>query len=324
MIARCVFDGIRSAFRRPGLVLLLWAWNLLLGLVVAMPAYNWWTTAFSFSPGADSMRDRFDTSVLADLTKYDQVSGFAMLSGVTIGAIVLAVIASAFVNGGILEVLATEGDPRSFMHRFFRGAGHFFGRYFRLLVVTLVSAIVVSAIVAAVVGAATSRLSDIDWEPAGFLVGIFNLLVLAVVWGWFLLAQDYARIRIANEDRRGVLGAWIRSLGFVTRRVFATFAIGILITIVSAILLGVWLVYDGNAQSATWSGILVLVLVQQAVLAARTGLRVAMVGAERHYYLRNLPPAPAVQAVPEAVRAEVDPTPALSSTEPPAPSSEPH
>ncbi len=318
MIARCIGAGILSALRRPGLVLLLWAWNLLVGLVVAWPAYNWWTTAFSLSPRADSMRDRFDMSVLADLTKYDQLSGFAMLSGATLGAIVLAVIAGAFINGGILEVLGTEGDPRPFLHRFFRGGGHFFGRYLRLLIVTLVSALIVSGIVAAAVSAATSPLADSDWEPAGFLVGVFNLLILAVVWGFFLLAQDYARVRIASEDRRGVLGAWFRSLGFVARRAFGTFAIGIALAIMSAVLLGVWLGYDNTAQSATWSAIIALVLVQQGVLAARTGLRVALVGAERHYYLHTLPPAPEVQPASGPARDALDTPPVTSETATPA------
>ena len=315
MIAGCIRDGIGSAVRRPGLVLLLWAWNLLLGLIVALPAFTWWSAAFNFSSAADSMRDRFDMAVLADLAKYDQLPGFGMLTSATLGVMIVAFIAGAFINGGILEVLATEDERRSLMHRFFRGGGHFFGRYLRLLIPTLIGALIVSAIVAAVMSAAAAPLANSDWEPAGFVAGMINLLLLALVWGYFLLAQDYARIRIARDDGRRVLRAWVHALWFVLRRLLATFAIGMTIAVMSSVLLGIWLLYDGSLSSATWSGILALVLVQQVLLCGRTGLRVALVGAERQYYLRTVPPSVTFQP-PTPVAAEpADPTSAPASTE---------
>jgi hypothetical protein len=297
MIGGCIRDGIRTAARRPGLALLLWAWSLLLGLIAALPAYNWWTVAFSLSPPADSMRDRFDIGVLADLTKYDQVSGFAMLSGALLGIIVLAGVASAFLNGGILEVLATPGDPRSLLHRFFRGGGHFFGRYLRLLVLTVVGALIVSVISTAAVGAATSGLADSEWEPASMVVGLVILLVLALVWTWFLLAQDYARIRVAADDSRRMVRAWFHAMGFVARRVFATYTLGTLFMTASGLLVALWLLYDGNRASGTWGGIVALVLVQQVLLFGRASVRVALVESERIYYVaRTLRAEPVVVA----------------------------
>jgi hypothetical protein len=315
MIAGCIRDGIGSAVRRPGLVLLLWAWNLLLGLVVALPAFTWWSAAFNFSGAADTMRDRFDMAVLADLGKYDQLPGFGMLTSATLGVMIIAFIAGAFINGGILEVLATEDDRRSLMHRFFRGGGHFFGRFLRLLIPTLIGALIVSAIVAAVTSAAAAPIAESDWDPAGFVAGMINLLMLALVWGYFLLAQDYARIQIARDDGRRVLRAWVHALGFVLRRLFATFAIGLAIAVMSAVLLGVWILYDGSMSSATWPGILALVLVQQVLLFGRTGLRVALIGAERQYDLRTVQPAVRFQPpTPLAVDRTV-PTPDPASTE---------
>jgi hypothetical protein len=314
MIGGCIRDGIRSAGRRPGLVLLLWAWNLVLGMVVALPAFSWWSGSTSFSRAADAMRDRFDMAVLADIGKYDQLPGFGMLTSTTLGLVIVSLIAGAFVNGGILEVLATDDDRRSLMHRFFRGGGHFFGRFLRLLAATLAAAFVTSGIAAALTAAATKPLAESDWDAGGFVAGIINLVVLAIVWGFFLLAQDYARIRIAADDSPKAMRAWFRSLGFGLRRLVPTFAIGLTITVASGVLLALWLLYDGSASSSTWVGLLALVVVQQAVVFGRIGLRVALVGAERHYHTRSLPPAPVVEARPvaadDAVTAEGRPAPA--------------
>ncbi len=299
MIASSIVDGFRSAIRRPGLVALLWAWNLLVGLAAAIPAYFWWSAASRFTPGTDSMRDRFDPAVVADLTKYDSASGFGLISGAAIGAVLVSFVAGALVNGGILEVLAAEGDDRRLMHRFFRGAGHFGGRFLRLLVPTCLVGLIVSGILTFIAGFATSPLADSEWEPGAMLAGLINLTVFALTWGWFLIGQDYARIRIAADDRPRVLRAWFDSLVFVLRKLLSTAAIGASMAVVSVALLAAWLLYDGNASSATWGGILALIAVQQAVVASRTGVRVAMLGAERSYLLRTAARAAAAQARPD-------------------------
>ena len=53
-------------------------------------------------------------------------------------------------NGGILEVLGSKEDARVFMHRFFRGGGHFFWRFLRLSVMAFVGGAIVAGVVAAV------------------------------------------------------------------------------------------------------------------------------------------------------------------------------
>ena len=293
MIAGCIRRGVGSAARRPGLVLLLWAWNLLLGFIAAVPAFRWWAAAFGPSPAADSLRTRFDLAVLSDLTKYEQVSPFGLLIGTVAGVALVALVAGAFVNGGILEVLATEGDRRSLLHRFFRGGGHFFGRYLRLLLLTVIGGLIVSGIVGAAAGAATAPLADSEWEPASYLVPIANLAVLALIWGWFYLAQDYARIRVAVDDSRGMVRAWFRGLMFVLRRPLGTYGIGIAMAVVSGLLLAVSFWYDNTFPSGTWAMLIALVLVQQVTLAGRACARVAMVAGERHFYLAALPPVAA-------------------------------
>ena len=124
--------GLRAAARHPKLVCLLWAWYGLLALVPALPAWTWWNGVLGSSPEAASVLKRFDLGVFLDLTARQGMSGLGLLAGAAAAAAAVAFVSSAFAFGGMLEVFGSEDDRRSFMHRFFRGGGHFFWRFFRL------------------------------------------------------------------------------------------------------------------------------------------------------------------------------------------------
>jgi hypothetical protein len=138
-------------------------------------------------------------------------------------------------------------------------------------------------------------------------------VVLAVA-ALFLLALDYARIRVARDDSRSMLKAYASGLGFVLRRLFTVYGIAILFVAALAALAGIYLAYETNAPAAgTWTAIAVLFVIQQAVVLGRVFLRVALVGAERQFHITALPkPVPA--AVPfadfAAPAAQVPPAPA--------------
>jgi hypothetical protein len=321
-------DGLRAAGRHPKLVLLIWAWYGLLALIPTLPAWAWWNAALGSSPEAASALKRFSFGVFADLTRSAGVSGLGLLMSVTVAVAIVALISSAFVFGGILEVLGSEDERRSFMHRFYRGGGHFFWRFVRLTIVAAVCLTIAVGVVLAGFGAATAPLARSEWEPAGYLVGLANMIVAVLVGALFLLALDYSRIRVARDDSRGMLRAYFGALGFVLRRLVTTYGIAVPIVAMLAVLMACYLAYETNAPAAgTWGAIATLFLIQQAVVLGRVLLRVALVGAERCYFALAMPLVqPVVQPVsppepqsppetpgPDAVDAGVD-TPEATTT----------
>jgi hypothetical protein len=212
----------------------------------------------------------------------------------------VAFVSSAFAFGGILEVLGTEDDKRSFMHRFFRGGGHFFWRFFRLAIMAGVCLVLATGAVSALMGVATAPMSESEWEPAGYLGGVASMVVVLAVAALFLLALDYARIRVARDDSRSMLKAYASGLGFVLRRLFTVYGIAVVFVAALAVVVSIYLAYETNAPAAgTWAAIAVLFVIQQAVVLGRVFLRVALVGAERHFHVTALP-KPVPLAVPFA------------------------
>ena len=310
--------GLRAAVRHPKLVWLLWAWYGLLALVPALPAWTWWNGVLGSSPEAASVLKRFDLGVFLDLTAGKGINGIGLLTGAAAAAGLVAFVSSAFAFGGILEVFGSEDDERSFMHRFFRGGGHFFWRFFRLAVMAGVGALLATSAVSALMAVATAPMSKSEWEPAGYLGGLASMIVLLAVAALFLIALDYARIRVARDDSRSMLKAYASGLGFVLRRLFTVYGIAIVFVAALAVVAGLYLAYETNAPAAgTWAAIAALFVIQQAVVLGRVFLRVALVGAERDFHLTALP-KPVPLAVPFAdLVAPVAPDPtALSDPEP--------
>jgi hypothetical protein len=309
--------GLRAAVRHPKLVWLLWAWYGLLALVPALPAWTWWNGVLGSSPEAASVLKRFDLGVFLDVTAGKGINGLGLLAGAALGVAIVASVSSAFAFGGILEAFGTDDDRRPFMHRFFRGGGHFFWRFFRLAVIAGVCLVFATGAVAGLMSGVTAPLSDSEWEPAGYLAGIASVLVLLAVAALFLLALDYARIRVARDDSRSMLKAYASGLGFVLRRLFTVYGIAIAILIVEVALVLCYVAYETNAPAAgTWAAIAALLIIQQTVVFGRVFLRVALIGAERHFHETTVPAAVAVGFA--AIEGPVSPVPDVAGQPEPA------
>lgn len=306
-------DGLRAAARQPKLTTLLWAWYGLLALVPSFPVWRWWNQALGMSPEGAAVLKRFDIGVFLDLTRAEGAGGLGLMSGAVIAAAGIAAVSSAFAFGGILEVLGTAGDHRSFMHRFFRGGGHFFWRFFRLAVIAGVCALLVTGVVSALMAALTNPLAESEWEPGFYLGSAATVGVVLATVALFLLALDYARISVARDDSRSMLRAYASGLGFVLRRLFTVYGIAIAFLAIEAGLVVLYLAYETNAPAAgTWPAISVLILLQQLVVVGRVFVRVSMAGAERHFYMTALPaPVPVVVAEPSSL---VGPVSSLSAS----------
>ena len=285
-----VLNGLRATIRNYRLVLLIWAWHLALAAVAAAPALAWWRGAFDHAVEATTLLTRFNFAVLADLTKYDYVGAFGLLSSAMIGAALLSFIASPFVMGGMLKVISATGTSRGVMHRFFGGGGYFFWRFFRLLLAGGTCTVAAGAGLMFALVAIEGPLVENGSEAASYLWLVFDLVILTIACGVFLLALDYARIQVVIDDTRGMIRAYFRALGFVVRHAATTYGMAIVILIPVGVLMLGYVAYETvSPVASSWGAILMLFVVQQAITLARVGLRVSLVDAEFRYAQRLVP-----------------------------------
>ena len=302
--------GLRLAVRHLKAAWLLWAWYGLLALVPVVPAWTWWNGALGSSPEAASILKRFDIGVLLDVVAGKGINGIGLLTGAAAAAGVIAAVSSAFAFGGVLEVFGSDDDRRPFMHRFFRGGGHFFWRYFRLALIAGACALLAVGVLAGPVARVLARFADTEWEPAGYLFGLGIALAVALVAGLFLLALDYARIRVARDDARGMLRAYVGGLRFVLRNVLTAYGVALSFVALLAALMLCYVAYETNAPAAgSWGAIALLFLIQQVVVFGRVFLRLALVGAERHFCEAAVPAVVTIATAPREVLVSPVPEP---------------
>lgn len=284
MTATCLGSGFRAAFAQRRLIATVWIWNLLLAIVVAAGTSRWLGSAFDFSPEADRTLQRFQFGLFLELQQYDRFSPFTFLNGTVLGLILLSAVSNPLLSAGVLEVLVSR-DDRPVLHRFFRGAGHFFGRFLRLLAISG-AALMVLAIVITAIGSAISRgFGSAGWERVWLTAGLVRLVLLVAMAALVMAVLDVARARVivAPTEIRGMVRAWTGA----ARSVFGHFgalsgiyvALGAVWLALAAIGLGIVSV----TPATNWVGIWLLIGVQQIFMVARATLRIARAGATLEY-----------------------------------------
>ena len=308
-IVACVGRGLRQAWRRPALAATLWLWTVILGLVAALPARAVFGGAFNLAPESDQLLGGFNFRLLIEAIRGSRATAPNMLFAVVIAVGFVALVGNAFFAGGVLEVLVTS-DRRSFLHRFMRGAGHFFGRFLRLLVFCALSAAAcgfLATLVLFPVGRVLSRTESEAWRlAANFLTPAAILVLVAFFW----MVLDYARVRMVLDGRRSAFKAWFAALWFVVRHLVGTTGIRVAFGVLGlgVFALSAW--YQTSAGSNVGSLILALILVQQATLFVRSALRMGDIAAALEFArLKNFPAAAVV--VPAMVSLD-EPPPSLA------------
>lgn len=275
---RSLAHGLGSALAEPRLPLALWAWSAILTLPVAAPIWHVWRDTTADAPRADALMNGFNLATFRELTKFDVTSSWTPAFAALGGVILLAIVGQALVAGGTLEVLVTD-ERGPFTRRFLAGAGGYFWRFLRVLVVAAVAAgLTLAAVVLAFVPLLAIT-NDSAWEPGWYLVQAARVVALAVVALLWLIAVDYARIRMALErDRRSALAALARGVATVVRHPLRAFGIWIAGGVLVALLAGAYNLFGGWTAGALF----LMIAAQQLFMLVRAGIRVAVVGAEIH------------------------------------------
>jgi hypothetical protein len=297
MTGTCLRSGWRAALGRPRLVATLWFWNLLMGLIVGLGMSRWLGAAFNGSPVADQALERFRFGLLAELTQYDRFSPFTFLGGTLSALALIAMLSNALLAAGVLEVLVSD-DPRPLLHRFFRGAGHFFGRFLRLLIVTGIALIILWIIMGAITSPIVRAIGESSWERTWIAVALGRFALLGILVALLMAVLDVARAQVASSpvEQRGMLRAWVRSVPIVFHNLGTIGGIYLVLGVcwVALALVGLAVVFAVTPNN--WAAIWLLILVQQVFMFARAGIRVARAGAILGVARAAVPVTPGLEA----------------------------
>ena len=213
-------------------------------------------------------------------------------------------LATTFFAGGILEVYAAE-DRRFTMRKFWAGCGAYFGRFFRLLVISLIFYGVAFVIYGLLVWRISAAESKATVERPGVLETYAAVVVLLLLLAVVGMIFDYAKIGTVTSERRKMWRETFKATRFAFRHFARAFTLYLIIGLVGLTLfiLLVWL--RGLVHQASMAAVLLAFVLGQLAVASRLWTRLTCYAAELDLY-RQLVPAPAPASTQELTVPEVE------------------
>lgn len=315
--------GLRAAARNRGLAALLLAVNLGLAGVLAVPLagvleedlahkdaaqnmltgfdYGWWSAWSERQTGAAA---NFGPEILGagfvfrnlELLLGGQLPGrlFAVapaedrapVDGVILGLGVVYLVVQTFLAGGLLGVMRAPSAGwtlRGLLH----GSGFYFGRLFRLLLLTLLVDGLVFASHAPLARFAEGRARAAVSENTAlvWLFGHHALLLLALLA--VHLAAGYAKAIVVVEERSSALLALVSSAGFCLRNLGRAVLHYAAILLLGVALLAAWAWLDRLVPVSGYRTQIAWLVLAQGFVGLRLFLRLALAGGQVALYRAN-------------------------------------
>jgi hypothetical protein len=299
--------GLLRPFRWPLLLAGLW----LVGVLIALPATWIVADAIETSVGSslvhEDLRRGFDTGWFGEFqhdstglarTFAPTVTGagafYGNLEGWLTGGLfrrfpglvalgTAYAIVWAFLLGGVIERFA---DPRGkhSARRLLQSGGAFFFRFLRLALLSGALYFLVYLFKYHLMEWLAEAQRDLTSERVALLGSLLAYAVVALLLVLVHVIFAYAKIAIVTEERRSVLVAAFRGLGFVVFHPLRAFGLYFAVAVLSAVLLLLWsLVAPGVGQSST-TAVLLAFIASQVFLVVRLGLRLGLLAGEVELY----------------------------------------
>jgi hypothetical protein len=174
-------------------------------------------------------------------------------------------------------------ERRSVVAQFFRGGGRFFLRNLVMLVLTGIGIVVVAHLLRLLGVQIVKPLEGTTSEFLAWVNGLLPLALGALGALLFLLAFDYACIRLDTEDNRRPVRTWLSAVTFVARRFVPALALWIVPGLVVAVAALLYVRFRYAVPATTGGLIAVMIVLQQLFLVLRAIVRTGTVAAEMTY-----------------------------------------
>jgi hypothetical protein len=205
--------------------------------------------------------------------------GFFALDPVIPGLAVLYLLVQTFLTGGLLGVFRAPQGGWTF-RGLIHGSGFYFGRLLRVSLLALGLVGIVFAVNAPfarwVDGLAREAVSEQTAITLTF--GRHALLLVAVLI--VHMVASFARVIVVREERRSAVLAFVSSLGFCVRNLFAALGQYVVIVVLALLLLGAWSALDGRQVVIGWRSQLVVLVLFQGFVVARIALRLGLLASQ--------------------------------------------
>jgi hypothetical protein len=288
-IVKIFGQGLTTTKRKLRLLAILWPAYFLFSLLIVAPFYFLLQSQLSHSLLGEKLFAGMDLLWIGDLIyRYQEVP--PLLFGWILGTSFISLVMLTFLNGGIIGRIVAAEEKVTFRD-FFGDCGRYFGRFFRVLVLSLVGYFLVLGILGRIISvpfSAWSKGASTQWTTlaSSSLRLLAFLLFFSVVKMFF----DYVKVTLVADDSRKTVRTTLRNFRFLGKRFFKAWS---LFLIVGLIFIVSSLVYLAVAKALPKSGLgaVALFVWQQAYFLATLWTGILSFATEFHFLKADRPPA---------------------------------
>jgi hypothetical protein len=285
-VFKAVFSGMGTTLRRPRLLAILYAVNLLFAGVVALPFLFIIQGELGHSFYGLNVQP-VDLNWIGEAVLKYQAALPGLAAGLVAAGIVYLVL-HIFLNGGIVGRLLDKEGPAS-LAEFVADCGRYFGRYVRLFLVSLVFLVLTLGVFMSLVSALFKPLSEAaitEWAP--LILSNLHFLIALLLLSIVHMTVDYARIAVAADGERKALKALRHALTFLKTRFFRAWALYLLIVVLTVAGTVVFFIVFGRLGAPSVAQVAAGLACMQIYIVFRIWVRTLFVAAQAEFYKAHL------------------------------------
>ncbi len=283
-VMRSYGKGIQDALLRPKAAFLFWAVNALFAVFVYTQMAGALSKILARSLAGEAL---MTGSAVETLTEILTAPG-APLAGWVRMAVVLFILyafVAPLLYGGVLNDLVRPREVIGFAASFWAGGGKYYGRFFRLQILSILLWIPSAAVFYAADKIFAAAAPDPGAEQVRFYLILARILFALFLFFIMKMTIDYARIRMAVTESHGTLGALLWAVIFVTRKLLKSLLLYYFLGITALAGMAITLGLHAIVAETTTAGVLLSLFLTQLHIFWRSFIKVAYQGAQIRFYL---------------------------------------
>lgn len=275
----------KEIWSRRGIVGFLYVFNVLMAALLTLPIGGR-LDRLANKELADHLIDGF---ALDYVIEYFQKYGdsFQAIIAMLIGVGFFYVLTNTFLAGGILGVLAREKRFR--LRPFLHESANMFGRFVRLLLLSLVVLALLYFVVRLAVLSPLRNLADSANPDVKFQVQLLSILITLLLIGFWNMLFDYAKITMHSRDIGSVFVGFFSSVRFALRHPLQTIGLYFLNYVIVAVLFVLYLVVENQFSNTTAASTYGLLAVQQLFILSRLWMKTSFFASQQVFYFDRHP-----------------------------------
>ena len=288
-IVKIFSQGLASTARKGKLIAFLWLVYFAFALFVVAPFHSLLQSHFSRSLLGEKLFGGVDMLWIGDLVyKYQELP--PLIIGWLLGTSLLFLVLLAFLNGGVIGRIAA-GEEKLTFRGFFGDCGRYFGRFFRVFLISLIGYVLVLGVLGRFVSIpfrVWSKGASTQWTT--LISSSLHVVVLLLLFSIVRMFFDYVKVSLVTDDSRKAVRGTLRNFRFLGKRFFRAWALFIFVGLISVLSTGVYLVV-AKALPKSGLGPLLLFVWQQAYFLVSLWTGVLCFATEYHFLKAHRPAA---------------------------------